>query len=68
VFDEEAKLRPGMPDPGGWHQRAAIRAIRAHDTLAFWLRRDSARRQCHTTKWWKDVIFRELVGTAWYAR
>jgi hypothetical protein len=38
--------------------------IGTHDTAAFWLRRDSARRQCHTTKWWKDVIFRALVGTA----
>ena len=49
-----------------WSKRRG--SIRAHETLAFWLRRESARRQCQTTKWWKDVIFRELVGTAKYAR
>ena len=35
----------------GGSQRAAIRPIRAHVTRPFWLRRESARRQCHTTKW-----------------
>ena len=48
---------PAKPSPGMCAQQGR--------TL---LRRESARRQCQTTKWWKDVIFRELVGTAWYAR
>ncbi len=32
-------------------------------TRTHWFWGDSARRQCHTTKWWKDVISRALVGT-----
>ena len=61
-------LGQGCRTLAGGSQRATIRPIRRHGTAAFWLRRASARRQCQIAWYANDVIRRELVGTAWYAK